>query len=343
MHEKESMMREALFYTKKGDTTVQCFLCPHNCVIQPDKTGICGVRKNTGGRLVSLVYGKVIAEHVDPIEKKPLFHFYPGSRAYSIATVGCNFRCRHCQNSEISQMPRDQGVIMGSDRTPEDIVRAAQQTGCTSISYTYTEPTVYFELAFEAARLARERGIRNNFVTNGYISPEPLEKISPYLDAANIDLKAFSEEFYKNICGARLQPVLEAIRLYKKLGIWIEITTLIIPDLNDSPQELQQTARFIAETGREIPWHVTAFYPTYKLLDKSRTSIKTLIKAREIGLQAGLRYVYTGNVPGEEGENTYCYGCGKLLIKRYGFSIGENNLADGACPKCRARFDGRII
>lgn len=335
-------MQDALFYTKKGDATVQCFLCPHNCTIASGKTGICGVRKNTGGMLSSLVYGKVIAEHVDPIEKKPLFHFYPGSRAYSIATVGCNFRCRHCQNSEISQMPRDQGVVMGSDRTPDDIVRAAQQAGCRSISYTYTEPTVFFELALETAQLARERGIKNNFVTNGYISPEPLEKISPYLDAANIDLKAFSEEFYKDICGARLQPVLDAIRLYKKLGIWIEITTLIIPDLNDSPQELEKIAGFIAATGREIPWHVTAFYPTYRLLDKPRTSIKTLIKARGIGLQAGLRYVYTGNVPGEEAENTYCYGCGRLLIRRDGFAIGENNLSDGVCPECGARFDGRI-
>ncbi len=335
-------MKEALFYTKRDDKTTQCLLCPHQCVIAPDRTGICGVRKNSDGMLVSLVYGRVIAEHVDPIEKKPLFHFYPGSRSYSIATAGCNFRCRHCQNAEISQMPRDQGVVKGSDRTPEDIVRAAQQHGCTSISYTYTEPTVYFELAFATAQLAREHGIRNTFVTNGYISPEPLEKIGPYLDAANIDLKAFSEEFYKNICGARLQPVLDAIRLYKKLGIWIEITTLIIPDLNDSPQELEQIARFIAETGPEIPWHVTAFYPTYRLLDKPRTSIKTLIKAREIGLKAGLRYVYTGNVPGEEGENTHCFGCGNLLIRRYGFSIGENNLVNGACPKCNAGFDGRI-
>lgn len=335
-------MKEALFYSKLDNKNVHCHLCPHQCKIADNKTGICSVRKNMDGTLYSLVYGKVIAEHVDPIEKKPLFHFYPGSRAFSIATVGCNLRCRHCQNSDISQLPRDRGFIAGEDRLPEEIVAMAHKTGCRSISYTYTEPTIYFEFAFETAKLARAQGIMNNFVTNGYISGEPLEAISPYLDAANIDLKSFSDDFYKNICGARLQPVLDAIRAYKQLGIWIEITTLIIPELNDTSQELEQIARFIAETGTEIPWHVTAFHPTYQLLDKPRTSVQTLVRAREIGRQAGLRYVYTGNVPGEDGENTYCYNCGTMLIQRFGFSIHENSISNKSCPKCGSKFDGKI-
>jgi len=340
---KGSIMHEALFYTEKEDKKVSCGLCPHRCVIASGAKGVCGVRKNTGGRLESLVYGRIIAEHVDPIEKKPLFHFYPGSRAFSIATVGCNFRCRHCQNAEISQMPRDKGMIMGSDRTPDEIVHAAQESGCMSISYTYTEPTIYYEFAFDTARRARELGIKNNFVTNGFINPEPLETIQPYLDAANIDLKSFSDEFYKNVCGARLQPVLEAIRLYKKLGIWIEITTLVIPGLNDSPRELNQIASFIAEVGVDVPWHVTAFHPMYRMLDRPRTNVAILQRAREIGKQAGLRYVYTGNVPGAEGENTYCYQCGRLLIRRFGFFIQENNLKDGHCPDCGGVIDGRFV
>jgi len=335
-------MREALFYERLENSEVRCGLCPHGCRIGPDKTGICGVRKNLGGTLTSLVFGKVIAEHVDPIEKKPLFHFYPGSRSFSIATAGCNLRCRHCQNAEISQMPRDQGIIMGNDRTPEDIAGMALRTGCASISYTYTEPTVYFELACETAMLAREKGIKNCFVTNGYISPKPLEAISPYLDAANIDLKSFSDAFYQEVCGARLQPVLDAIKAYKKLGIWIEVTTLIIPDLNDSQEELARIAGFIAETGVEIPWHVTAFHPAYRLFDRPWTGAEALIRARQTGLDAGLRYVYTGNVPGIEGENTVCAGCGKLLIQRHGFSITGNNITGGVCPSCGAAFDGRV-
>ena len=335
-------MHEALFYTVGEDKIVSCALCPHRCTIKPGATGVCGVRKNSGGVLESLVYGKTIAEHVDPIEKKPLFHFYPGSKAFSIATVGCNFRCRHCQNAEISQMPKDRGVIAGVDRTPEEIVHAALQNGCTSISYTYTEPTIYYEFALDIARRAHAEGIKNNFVTNGFINPEPLEKISPYLDAANIDLKSFSDDFYKNVCGARLHPVLDAIRLYKRLGIWIEITTLIIPNLNDDPRELQQIACFIADLGSEIPWHVTAFHPMYRMLEMPRTDVSSLKKAREIGLDTGLKYVYTGNVPGEEGENTYCSGCGKLLIRRFGFFIRENNLRNGACPGCRRVLHGRF-
>ena len=332
-------MKEALFYKKLDNHTVQCLLCPHNCVIHDNKNGICGVRENKDGTLYTLVYGKAIAEHADPVEKKPLFNFFPGSRSFSISTVGCNFRCLHCQNSDISQMPRDRGTISGTNRSPDDIVSIAKATDCKSISYTYTEPTVYFEYAYETAKLASRNGLKNVFVTNGYINEEPLEKIKPYLDAANIDLKAFSEDFYKKICGAKLQPVLDAIKAYKKRGIWIEITTLIIPNLNDSPDELEQISRFIAKLGKEIPWHVTAFYPTYRLTDQPRTPVQTLMQAREIGLRAGLRYVYTGNVPGGEGENTYCYNCGHLLVQRLGFQIAENNIRNSSCPECNTRVD----
>jgi pyruvate formate lyase activating enzyme len=333
-------MKEALFYEKLNNHTVQCHLCPHICVIKNNKSGICGVRKNTDGTLYTLVYGKAIAEHADPVEKKPLFHFFSGSRSFSISTVGCNFRCLHCQNSDISQMPRDRGSISGINRSPEDIVSIAKTTGCKSISYTYTEPTIYFEYAYETAKLASRNGLKNIFVTNGYINEEPLAKINPYLDAANIDLKAFSEGFYKKLCGAKLQPVLDAIKAYKEKGIWIEITTLIIPNHNDSPDELEQIANFIAELGKEIPWHVSAFYPTYHLTDQPRTSVQTLLQAREIGLKAGLRYVYTGNVPGEEGENTYCYNCGQLLVQRFGFQIAENKIKNSSCPKCKTQIDG---
>lgn len=333
-------MKEAFFYEVLENQVVRCHLCPHECRILDGQKGVCAVRSNIGGKLYTLVYDQVIAEHVDPIEKKPLFHFYPGSTSYSIATVGCNFRCRHCQNSDISQIPRDRDVIAGNRRTPDEIVSMARHYDCRSISFTYTEPTIYFEYACDTAEIAFRSGLKNVFVTNGYINPEPLRKIAPYLHAANIDLKAFSEEFYKNICGARLQPVLDAIRLYKQLGIWIEITTLIIPGHNDSETALQHIAAFIADVGIDIPWHVTAFYPTYRLIDRPRTSAHMLSRARDIGLQAGLRYVYTGNISGSPGENTYCPTCGLRLIQRIGFQIIKNDIVDACCPHCRSSIDG---
>ncbi len=333
-------MKEALFYEKLDKQAVQCHLCAHHCVVARGKRGICGVRENRGGILYSLVYGHTIAEHADPIEKKPLFHFLPGSKSFSIATAGCNFRCLHCQNYDISQMPRNRDVIIGKSRSPDDIVSLAKQHGCTSISYTYTEPTIFYEYACDTAKLASAEGLKNVFVTNGYITEEPLHEISPYLDAANIDLKSFAEVFYKKICGAKLQPVLDAIKLYRELKIWIEITSLIIPTHNDSLTELEQIAAFITSLGVEIPWHITAFHPTYNLTDQPRTPVATLIRARDIGRRSGLRYVYVGNVPGEEGENTYCYACGTLLIERYGFSILRNNLNGAQCPKCQATIDG---
>ena len=329
-----------MFQEAKEGGKVLCGLCSHRCLIADGKRGICAVRENRGGVLYSLVYDRIIAQNIDPIEKKPLFHFQPGSRSYSIATPGCNFRCLHCQNADISQLPRDHGgILLGEGVQPSEIVKAAKNAGCTSISYTYTEPTIFFELAYETARLAVEAGLKNVFVTNGYITPKALETIRPYLHAANIDLKGFSDEFYKKVCGARLRPVLDAIGLYKKYGIWIEITTLIIPDHNDSEAELKQIAGFIRSVGADVPWHVTRFHPTYKLTEEPRTPLQTLKRAREIGFEAGLRYVYEGNIPGE-GEETACWSCRKPLVKRFGFSVEENNIRDGKCRFCGSPIDG---
>ena len=334
-------MKEAMFYEKLEDKLVNCDLCSHRCRrIADSKRGICGVRENRDGKLYSLVYGKAVARNIDPIEKKPLFNFLPGSRSYSIATVGCNFRCENCQNYDISQMPKERGIIVGQDVSPEEIVSAAKRNNCESIAYTYTEPTIFFEYAYDTAKHAKKEGIKNVFVTNGYITPEALKEISPYLDAANIDLKSFSDEFYRKRCGARLKPVLDSIRLYKSLGIWTEITTLIIPTLNDSEEELRKIAEFIGEVGEDTPWHISQFYPTYKLIDLPRTPVATLRKAREIGLEVGLKYVYEGNVPGEDGENTYCPNCGKLLIHRFGYHIKENKIKNSACTYCGAKIDG---
>ncbi len=334
-------MREAMFYEKVGDDKVRCGLCRFRCLIGDGRRGICAVRENRGGTLYSLVYGKAVAEHADPIEKKPLYHFMPGSRSYSIATVGCNFRCLHCQNYTISQPVHDTLQIGGIDLMPETIVRKALASGCTSISYTYTEPTIFYEYAYDTAVLAHEAGLKNVFVTNGYITAEALAHIRPYLDAANIDLKGFSEKFYHEVVHAMLKEVLDSILEYKRQGIWIELTTLIIPGWNDSEGELEEIARFIAgEVGVDTPWHVTQFYPTFKMTDRPCTPVDTLRRARQIGLDAGLRYVYEGNVPGEGGENTYCPQCSELLIRRYGFSIEENRIRNGQCPSCMSVIDG---
>lgn len=332
-------MKEAMFYEKLEEKKVRCFLCAHHCIIKEGKRGICYVRKNIDGILYSLVYGKVISMNIDPIEKKPLFHFLPGSTSFSIATVGCNFHCEHCQNFEISQYPKEHEGIIGHSVTPEDIVEAAANNGCESISYTYTEPTIFFEFAYDCAKLAHKKGIKNVFVSNGYTSPEATKAIAPYLDGNNIDLKG-NDDFYKKLCGAKLNPVKETIKLMKELGVWVEVTTLIIPDYNDSEDDLKEIAEFIYSVDPSIPWHVTQFYPTYKLTDKPRTPIQTLRKAREIGFKAGLKYVYEGNVPGEGGENTFCPNCKEILIKRFGFRIIENKITHGKCSKCGISIDG---
>jgi len=335
------MMKEAMFYEPLGENRVLCILCNHHCKIRKDRRGICGVRVNRGGTLYSLVNGKIIAEHIDPIEKKPLFNFLPGSKAFSIGTVGCNFHCKHCQNFDISKYPHEhKGEIIGEKRTPEQIVAAAKAAGCETIAYTYTEPTIFYEFAYDTAVLAQKEGIKNIFVSNGYMSAEAANQIAPYLDAINIDLKAFTDTFYKEICGAHLVPVLETIQLMKELGVWVEVTTLIIPGLNDEEQELRDIASFVKTVGVEVPWHVTKFYPAYQLSDRPPTPKATIRRAREIGLTEGLRYVYEGNVSGEGDENTYCYTCGTMIIERYGLVFIGNHLKDGKCPECGAQIDG---
>ena len=333
---------EAYLYEALKDKKVKCNLCSHRCIIKDGERGICGVRENRSGVLESLVYGRLIARHTDPIEKKPLFHFLPGSISYSIATVGCNFKCLFCQNADISQMPSDHnGMITGDLYAPEDVVNAAVKGNCKSIAYTYTEPTVFFEFAFDTAKLAHAKGIKNVFVTNGYMTSEAVHMISPYLDAANVDLKAFNKSFYKEVVKARLEPVKKTLKLMKSFGIFVEVTTLLIPGLNDDKKELEKLALFLVESlGPETPWHVSAFYPTYRLTDRPPTPVESLVMAREIGIKSGLRYVYTGNVPSDDGENTFCYKCGKILIDRLGFSIIKNVLENGRCPYCGTQIDG---
>ena len=332
------MIKEAMLYEKLQDGKTHCYLCSHHCKIIPGKFGICGVRQNMEGKLYSLVYGDIIASHVDPIEKKPLYHFLPGSASYSIATIGCNFRCSFCQNWEISQLSKKDNNVSGNEVKPSDIIKEAKLAGCKSISYTYTEPTIFFEYAYDIAILARKEGLYNNFVTNGYMTIEAIEAIKPYLDSANVDLKGFSEEFYQKFCQAHLEPVLESIRTMKKLGIWVEITTLIIPGQNDSEKDFIGIAEFIANISKEIPWHISRFHPDYKYLDASPTPAGTLNKAKAIGEKAGLRYIYLGNV--SEGNDTYCHNCKNLLIKRTGFNVVQNKIAGDKCPECGAEIAG---
>jgi len=334
------MIREALLYEKLTDSRVECALCAHRCKINPDRRGLCGVRENRDGILYSLVFGTLIAEHVDPIEKKPFFHVYPGSLSYSIATVGCNFSCEFCQNYEISQMPRSTLMIMGEDTAPATIVERAINSACKTMAYTYTEPTVYLETALETAKAARREGLKNLFVTNGFMTPEAIDIMVPYLDAANVDLKSFRDEFYKKQCGARLKPVLDSLKKMKDQGIWLEITTLLIPGLNDSPEELRDTATFICSLGSETPWHISRFHPQFKMLKVPSTPISSLQRACHIGKETGLKYVYSGNAPGDEGENTYCSNCAKLLINRYSYRIIDNHLSKNSCPHCGKILEG---
>ena len=339
-------MKEASLYVKLDDKRVRCQLCAHRCTIAEGRRGVCQVRENRDGVLYSLVYGQAISQAVDPIEKKPLFHFYPGTRAFSIATVGCNLRCTFCQNAEISQMVRDHDRILGRPATPESVVRAARGHRCRSIAYTYTEPTVFFEFTYDISKLAHEEGIKNVYVTNGYMTREMLEEVTsptapPLIDAANVDLKAFRDEFYREQCGASLQPVLDSLVMMKSRGVWVEVTTLVIPGLNDSEEELGQIANFVAEElGVDTPWHVSRFHPTYKLTDRPPTPVQTLNRAREIGLAAGLHYVYEGNVPGSEGENTRCPACGERIIERFGYQVVANQAICGECAHCGAEIAG---
>jgi pyruvate formate lyase activating enzyme len=334
------MIKEAMLYERLEGDAVRCALCSHRCKIPPSKRGICGVRENRDGTLYTLVYGPVIAESVDPIEKKPLYHLYPGSESYSIAAVGCNFRCTFCQNHEISQMPREEGRIIGRGMTPREVVNGAINSKSKSISYTYTEPTIFFEFAFDTGRLAHDEGLKNIFVTNGFMTEETLEAASSWLDAANVDLKSFRDDFYKRHCGASLGPVLETLGGMKKRGIWVEVTTLIIPTLNDDDGELKDIAAFVRSLGEDVPWHVSRFHPRYRIQDLTATPVKTIQRAMEIGLEAGLKHVYSGNVPGQGGENTQCSKCGNLLIGRQGYIITANNLKGSKCSRCGTALAG---
>ncbi len=333
-------MREARFYESKGKTVI-CKLCPRNCIIKEGNTGFCGVRKNINGKLYSLVYGKLVAANVDPIEKKPLFHFMPGTLTFSIATYGCNLRCKFCQNWSISQ--RTNGY--SEEWSAEQVVEYAIKYECKSVSYTYTEPTIFYEFAYDCSKLAKKENLANIFVTNGYMSEEALKEISKYLDAMNIDLKFFDSKIYKELCAVPDNtPILNNIKLAYELGIHVEVTNLIIPGYNDKEEMIRDMCRFLVnEVSSEIPLHFTRFYPHYKMLDVPPTPVKTLEKAREIAIEEGMKYVYIGNVPGHEAENTYCPNCGKLLIRRWGFEILEYNIERGRCKFCGEKIFGRFL
>jgi len=332
-------MYKALLYKKLPENKVQCNLCARRCVIAEEKCGFCGVRKNEKGKLYSLVYSKAIAAHLDPIEKKPFFHFLPGSYSLSIATVGCNMTCLHCQNADISQMPRETGEILGQDLPPEEIVKKAISYKVPSISYTYTEPTIFIEYALDTMKLAKKQGLKNNWVTNGYMTREALETVAPYLDAANVDLKFFRDELYQKICGVKLQPVLESLKLMKKLKIHLEVTTLVIPGYTDRGNQFGEIARFIKnELSATTAWHISRFFPTYKMLEVPPTPPEIIHRAAEIGKKEGLKYVYAGNLPGDRGENTYCPKCKELVIQRIGYEIKRFD-KDGFCPKCGEEID----
>jgi len=333
--------REAMLYEPADGGAVTCRLCGHGCVIAPGELGVCRVRQNVAGRLVSLNYDQVIAVHVDPIEKKPLFHFLPGSLALSIAAAGCNFQCAFCQNWRISQAPRTHAALTGQAIAPAAIVEAAKRNGCASISYTYTEPTIFFELAFDTATLAAAEGILNTFVSNGFMTVEAVRTIAPVLDGANVDLKAFRDETYRTVMKARLGPVLDCLRALVAEGVWVEVTTLIVPGMNDSDAELGEIAGFIAgDLGPDVPWHVSRFHGDYRMNDQDPTPVATLRRAVRIGREAGLKHVYSGNVPGDANESTVCAGCGSTLIHRVGYTIREDRLAEGRCPDCGAAVAG---
>lgn len=328
-------MKEALYYEKLKEK-VHCHLCPHNCLIAEGKRGNCCVRENKGNKLYSLVYGKACSAAIDPIEKKPLYHFIPGHSSFSVATVGCNLHCLHCQNSEISQ-PQS---IIGEDLTPEEIVSLALDKGCKSIAYTYTEPTIYYEYALETAKLARKKGIKNLIVSNGFINEEPLKELCKYLDGANIDIKGFTEEFYKKVCCAKLEPVLNSVKILKEKRVWLELTNLIIPTLNDNLKTIGEMCKWIKDNlGPDVPLHFSRFFPYYKLKDINPTSAETLVKARDTAKKIGINYVYIGNIFIDGADNTYCPKCGELIIERAGFNILQNNIKASKC-NCGEKIAG---
>ncbi len=332
--------REALYYRKLGNGKVGCILCPRGCSIPTGSTGFCRARRNIGGTLYALGYAAPCAIHLDPIEKKPFFHFLPKSRAYSIASAGCNLRCKFCQNWEISQAsPLD---TFNYSASPESIALAAARQGCKSIAYTYTEPTNFYEYMLDTARAARDRGILNVYHSNGFINREPLKELCRFLDAANIDLKGFSSSFYRDVCEGELEPVLETLKSLKREGVWVEITNLVIPGKNDDPATIRRMADWIrGNMGPETPLHFSRYFPLYRMTHIPPTPVETLENARSAARQAGLKYVYIGNVPGNAGENTYCPKCSRVLVRRSGLSVLEMRLRDGKCPSCGTHIPGQ--
>ncbi|MDD5342685.1 MAG: AmmeMemoRadiSam system radical SAM enzyme [Patescibacteria group bacterium] len=335
-------MREAILYKKLANGAVKCEVCCHQCVIADKKRGICSVRENRNGVLYALNYGLAITSAVDPIEKKPFFHFFPGTTAFSFATLGCNFRCDNCQNWQISQGSKlGNNSIAGELLSPEIIVKQAQASNCSSVAYTYTEPTIFIEYALETMKLARRAGLKNVWVSNGFFSEASFIKILPYLDAINIDLKFFDDRKYQQYCGGRLQPILDNIVRSKKAGVWTEITTLAIPSLSDDDAMFQNIAKFIKEkVGADVPWHISVFAPeiSYKLQEFNVTPVKTLERAASLAQKAGLKHVYAGNTPGNNLENTYCANCHTLLIKRLGYQIKRFD-NHGVCYNCKTPID----
>ena len=331
--------KEALFYRKLKNKFVKCFLCPKECVIPPGKYGFCRARKNINGTLYSMGYSRPCSVAVDPIEKKPFFHFLPGTMAFSIASAGCSLRCKFCQNWQISQFSPEQ--TKNYYLTPAQVVEYAIKYKCPSIAYTYSEPVNFYEYMLDTAKIAKEKGIKNVVHTAGFINPEPLEKLCKYLDAVNVDLKGFNEEYYRNVCGANLQTVLNSLKILKKHNIWIEITNLILPGYNDKEDEIRRMCEWIKNNlGENTPVHFSRFQPMYLMRHLPPTPVSTLEKAVKIAKEVGLKYVYIGNVPGSSYENTYCPRCGKILIRRIAFTVLENNIKNGRCKFCGEKIPG---
>lgn len=321
----------AKYYEKLSGGIVQCNLCPNRCILSKGQIGLCKARKNIEGELYSMTYGRLSSVHVDPIEKKPFFHVLPGSKAFSIAGTGCNLRCNFCQNWQISQV--FPGDVQTKEATPEEVVEAAIQSGAESIAFTYNEPTVFYEYMFDVAKLAKDKGLKTVVVSAGYINPEPLKELLPYIDAYKVDLKAFKDSFYQKLTGGRLEPVLETIKIIEQSGTWLEIVNLLIPGENDSEEEIRGMAKWIKENlGDEVPLHFSRFHPMYKLQNLPPTPNETVIRAREIAMEEGLKYVYTGNVVYPKGESTYCPESGEIAVGRKGYFITSNNLQNGQCP-----------
>ncbi|MBN1342714.1 MAG: AmmeMemoRadiSam system radical SAM enzyme [Phycisphaerae bacterium] len=333
----------AMFWDKQPDSKVLCQLCPRECRVADVERGYCGVRENRGGQYQTLVYGALCSLNVDPIEKKPLFHYLPGTTAASIATAGCNMECKFCQNWEISQFRPEQvpSRPMTPDRFVELVKGVQNQHQCHTIAYTYSEPTIYYEFMHDAAAAARQHGLGSVSISNGYILEKPLRKLCAHLTGIKVDLKAFTEDFYKKMCAAKLKPVLDALQVLASTGIWTELVILIIPTLNDSPDEIGKMAKWVVKNlGPNVPMHFTRFHPTYRVKNLPATPVQTVERARKIALDAGVRYAYVGNVPWNEGENTYCHSCHTPVIERRGFMIRQNKITDGKCPKCQTTIPG---